>query len=425
MTRLAKWISFLLAVLFASTALAQYPGERARAIYSQAELDQMLAPIALYPDALLSQILMAATYPRDVAEAASWSRYQDGLRGEEAVRAAGARDWDPSVLSLVAFPQVLAMMDERREWTDRLGGAFLDQPDDVMDTVQELRRRADEAGTLRSSEELAVQRQGDDYVIESPTPDEVYVPYYDPRVAYGSWWWPDYAPVYWGPWPSFAPIIVGGGFFFGSFDWRHRYLRYASHRPWYFHGRDYRGGLRWTHGWDHRRPGTDGTWRTADRAPGGRNTDRNAAWRALDRGTNARYRNGALSPEARASLPPASTPQRQGFFASQPESVRGSAGAPQRNPVVRQASPRYGAEGVRPQGRAQREAAVPQYAAPQGTPQYRGVERAAPQRAQVPAAPYAQPAPQRAAPAPSREAPADRADSSVGRGQGGRMGRER
>src|SRR6187551_1368777 len=93
-------------------------------VFSQQDLDQMLAPIALYPDSLLSQILMAATYPLEVVQAARWSRANPGLHGDRAVRAVAERDWDPSVKSLVAFPQILAMMDAKLEWTERLGEAF-------------------------------------------------------------------------------------------------------------------------------------------------------------------------------------------------------------------------------------------------------------------------------------------------------------
>src|SRR5512142_1269857 len=114
----------------------------AQPAFSQPELDQMLAPIALYPDPLLSQILMASTYPLEIVEAARWSRANPSLKGDDAVRAVQQRDWDPSVKSLVAFPQILQMMDEKLDWTERLGDAFLAQEAQVMDTVQNLRQKA-------------------------------------------------------------------------------------------------------------------------------------------------------------------------------------------------------------------------------------------------------------------------------------------
>src|SRR5262249_9534850 len=155
-----------------------------------------LAPIALYPDSLLSQILMAATYPAEVAEAARWSRSHPGLDGDRAVQEVEYIDWDPSVKSLVAFPQILDMMDEKLDWTQRVGDAFLAQEADVMDTVQDLRDRAYEAGNLRSNEYVRVVSQERVIVLETVNPRVVYVPYYDPLVVYGSWWWPAHPPVH-------------------------------------------------------------------------------------------------------------------------------------------------------------------------------------------------------------------------------------
>ena len=180
-------------LLAASAAFAQD-----RVPFRQAELDQMLAPVALYPDSLLSQVLMASTYPLEVVQAARWSRANPGLKGQDAVRAVEHMDWDPSVKSLTAFPQILTMMDEKLEWTRRLGEAFLAQQADVMDTVQGLRRRAEAAGNLRSSEQMRVAREGEVITIHQPAPEVVYVPYYNPAVVYGPWWWPAYPPVYWG-----------------------------------------------------------------------------------------------------------------------------------------------------------------------------------------------------------------------------------
>jgi hypothetical protein len=233
-TRLVSWTAgFLALLLSACVAWAQD-----RVAFRQAELDQMLAPIALYPDPLLSQVLMAATYPLEVVQAARWSRANPGLKGRDAVNAAEHMDWDPSVKSLTAFPQVLAMMDEKLEWTERLGEAFLAQPGDVMETVQALRRRAETAGHLASGEHARVTRHGEHIVIEPPATGVVYVPYYQPAVVYGAWWWPDFPPFYWAPpryyalLPAHRPvvfwdggIVVSGGFFFGHFNWPRREVR--------------------------------------------------------------------------------------------------------------------------------------------------------------------------------------------------------
>src|SRR5258706_9492075 len=225
----------LVLLVSTSVAFAQTPPAPRRAPVTQQELDQMLAPIALYPDSLLSQILMASTYPLEVVEAARWSRGNPGLTGQQAVNAVEQRDWDASVKSLAAFPQVLSMMDQQLEWTARLGDVFIAQEPQVMETVQSLRQKAYAAGNLRSTEQAYVVQQGDSFAIEPATPEVVYVPYYDPRVAYGSWWWPAYPPVYWAPWPGYyvypgfafawgSGVIVRSGFFFGGCDWRGRHV---------------------------------------------------------------------------------------------------------------------------------------------------------------------------------------------------------
>jgi len=216
-----KFIALLAALVLA------LPAARAeeRSAFSQAELDQMLAPVALYPDSLLSQVLMAATYPLEVVEAARWSRAHPGLLGEEAVRAAGDKDWDPSVKSLLGFPHLLARMDEKLEWTRQLGEAFLAQEGELMDAVQRLRQKAQAEGHLQPDERVRVVEDGSTVVIEYADPRVVYVPYYDPWVVYGGWWWPAYPPVAWAPWPGYAVVRPGfwwgvgvgvtAGFFFG------------------------------------------------------------------------------------------------------------------------------------------------------------------------------------------------------------------
>lgn len=253
-----RWFALVIVALLALevASYAQYegaippppPAQVAQHPFSQQELDQMLAPIALYPDPLLSQILMASTYPLEVVEAARWSRDNPALKGDEAVRVVQERDWDPSVKSLTAFPQILQMMDERLEWTEQLGDAFLSQQTQVTDTIQNLRQRAYAAGNLRSSDQIRVVQDGQILNIDPVNPEVVYVPYYDPMVVYGSWWWPDYPPVYWAPWPGYyygpgyAPgfawdvgIVITTGFFFGGFDWHHHRAHVVNVRPYYYH----------------------------------------------------------------------------------------------------------------------------------------------------------------------------------------------
>ncbi|HYA19025.1 MAG TPA: DUF3300 domain-containing protein [Burkholderiales bacterium] len=215
--------------------------------FTQAELDQMLAPIALYPDALLSQILMAATYPLEVVEAARWSRANPNLKGDEAVSAVAQNNWDPSVKSLVAFPQIIQMMDQKLDWTERLGDAFLSQQAQVMDTIQNLRRRAYDAGNLDSTGQIYVEPEGQNIVLEPANPYVIYVPYYYPTAIYGPWWWPAYPPVYWAPWPGYyvGPVITAGfffgfgvpvppHFFFGACDWHDHRVNVLQVKNHYF-----------------------------------------------------------------------------------------------------------------------------------------------------------------------------------------------
>ena len=161
-----------------------------------ARLDQMLAPIALYPDELIGEILMAATYPLDVVEAARW--LQDprnaSLKGDRLLEALRQQDWDPSVKALTPFPSILRMMDAKLEWTERLGEAFLADPKAVMDAIQRLRRRAQFAGRLYSMPQEIVRTAGEEITIEAPSPETVYVPVCDPSVVYGAWPYPAYPP---------------------------------------------------------------------------------------------------------------------------------------------------------------------------------------------------------------------------------------
>ena len=174
-------------------------------LYSQPELDALLAPIALYPDPLLSQILTAAVYPDQVAQAADWSRRNPGVSGDDAVQMVQDQPWEPGVKALVAYPDVLARMGESPQWTSDLGNAFLGQQTQTMTTVQTLRQRAQASGYLRSDGEQQVYQQGPAIVVQPVYPQYVYVRYYDPLVVYGTWWWPAYRPVFWRPW---APRVV-------------------------------------------------------------------------------------------------------------------------------------------------------------------------------------------------------------------------
>ena len=234
-------------LLFSAQARAADPPK-----FNAEQLDQMLAPIALFPDALLSQVLMASTYPKDVAEAAEWAFANRSLKGDEAVKAVQDKPWDPSVQSLVAFPQVLAMLGEKPEWVQDLGDAFLAQPDDVMDSVQFLRAKAKGAGNLSSNEQQIVTveaapptrqtivatappQPSQIIVIAPANPQVIFVPIYNPVHVFGPWWHPLFPPFFFPPpvrwgfgWNPVSTAIwwgIGIGVtnaLWGGVDWRRR-----------------------------------------------------------------------------------------------------------------------------------------------------------------------------------------------------------
>ena len=229
---------------------------------SAGQLDSLTAPIALYPDALIAQILTAATYPLEVVEAAHWLEDSShaGLRGDALASALEHEDWDLSVKSLVPFPDTLRMMERNLEWTEQIGDAFLAQQSDVMDSVQRLRKLAIAAGTLKSTPQQTVWNQDDEIVVEPVSPDVVYVPYYNPAVIYGRWPWVEYMPVSFLPPPgiylSGPTIVFGAGFTvirplwgWSYWSWPRHSLFIPPHLP---HTWPLRPGP-WHHDPDHRR----------------------------------------------------------------------------------------------------------------------------------------------------------------------------
>lgn len=192
------------APLFAGLVTPGVVHAQSAAKISNQQLDSLSAPIALYPDALLAQVLMAATFPQDVQAAAAWSQANSKLQGDDAVKAVASEPWDPSVQSLVAFPQVLATMASKPDWISQLGTAFLGQPNDVMDSVQRLRKQAQAAGNLKTSSQQKVVVEQSTIQIVPANPQVVYVPTYNPTVVYGTWPYPAYPPVYVPPPPGYA-----------------------------------------------------------------------------------------------------------------------------------------------------------------------------------------------------------------------------
>ena len=176
-------------------------------VYNQAELDALLAPVALYPDPLLNNILDAARYPDQVMAAADFSRANPGLQGDAALQAVDAEPWAPSVKSLVAYPDVLARFAESPQWLADLGDAVATHGPYIQTTIQQLRTRAQSSGYLQSDANQNVYEQSGQIYVQPAYPSVVYVPYYNPFVVYGTWWWPAYRP--WAFRPFYArPVVV-------------------------------------------------------------------------------------------------------------------------------------------------------------------------------------------------------------------------
>src|SRR5689334_15894998 len=184
----------------ASAPSSQTPADQ---VLKPEQLQQLVSPIALYPDNLLAQVMMASTYPLEVVEASRWLTTNKKLKGDQLQKAVEKEKWDDSVKGLIATPQVLDMMSNKLSWTKDLGDAFLAQQADVMDAVQALRARAQSNKKLESTKEQKVTTKTENnkqyVVIESAVPNTVYVPYYNPEVVYGAWPYPAYPPYYYPP----------------------------------------------------------------------------------------------------------------------------------------------------------------------------------------------------------------------------------
>ena len=239
----------------------------------QAQLDQILAPIALYPDTLLSHILVASTYPLEVIQAARWRSANADLDEQQALDAVEDKDWDPSIQALVPFNDLLQKLSEDLDWLQSLGSAFLVNEQQVLTSVQQLRQKAYAQGNLTDNDYVNVEQKDNEIVIETVRKEVVYVPYYDTRVVYGNWWWHNHQPYYWHR-PIHSIFSAGlywstgfnirPSFYFGGFHWRNRHVvanyHYRSHanRHW-SHGHNTRQVVRvneyprWSHNQQHRR----------------------------------------------------------------------------------------------------------------------------------------------------------------------------
>lgn len=300
--------------------------------FSKEELTQMLAPLALYPDALTAQILMAATYPLEVVEADRWRSANKQLQGDDLDSYLQDKPWDPSIKSLCHFPDILAAMSDKLDQTRKLGDAFLGQEEEVMATIQELRRKAREAGNLQTTEQQKVTVEDDTIRIEPAKPEVVYVPVYDPARVYGPWWYPSYPPYYWyypAGYVSGAYIAFGPGVYFGLnafswawFDWPFLRIQVDFNRTRSFHRHYDRRGTNvpvWTHNPRHRR---------------------GVAYR--DKATSQRF-------NARPPRLSSSTPERRGYPAADSgQQIRRAPHAPDQGGTTRQAAPQRRESGVTP-----------------------------------------------------------------------------
>jgi hypothetical protein len=212
------WASVLILLLAMPPGLTAQQQSEAGPAFKQEELDQILAPIALYPDSLVSQILMASTYPLEVVQADRFARQNKELKGDALTAALEKQTWDPSVRSLVNFPQVLTMMSEKLDWTQKLGDAFLADQKKVLDTIQSLRYKAQASGNLKTTKEQTVIVEEKIIKIEPANPQVVYVPTYNPTVVYGAWPYPAYPPYYYYP-PGYVAssmMMFGAGMAMGA-----------------------------------------------------------------------------------------------------------------------------------------------------------------------------------------------------------------
>src|SRR6266568_7571536 len=229
-----------LVALWSAASPASAQDQQPSQTLSGQQLQQLVAPVALYPDPLLAQILTASTYPLELVMAARWSKDNPDLKGKDLEDAMQQQPWDPSVKGLTAVPQVLAMMSDKLDWTQQLGEAFLAQPDDITQAVQVLRAKADSVGNLQTTEQQKVIKKPPPpgyagpapevvYYIEPVQPEIYYVPVYDPILIFGVGYWSTiyiappffWYPVWWTPGPiwGFGPAFFVGPAVWCGYNW--------------------------------------------------------------------------------------------------------------------------------------------------------------------------------------------------------------
>lgn len=235
--------------------------------FTQAQLEQLLAPIALYPDTLLTHILIAATYPIEVIDADRFIKQNENGSEQDVLDKTADKDWDPSVKALVPFPRIISNLSSDLTWMRKLGDAFLQDESQVLASIQALRQKADEAGNLSQMDNVDIVREKQTIIIEPAEPEVIYVPYYDTRVVYGHWRWSHYPPVYWhrpthyayyhGPFYWQSSVHIGFDFFFSAFHWRNHHVVRHHHKKRYHHSNrriaTSHHAKRWNHNPQHRR----------------------------------------------------------------------------------------------------------------------------------------------------------------------------
>ncbi len=260
-------------------SIAEEAEESTKVQFSEAELEQMLAPIALYPDSVLTHILIASTYPLEIIEANRWVTKNPNKEAAEALKAVENEEWDPSVKALVPFPRILERLSDDLKWTQKLGDAFLQDEARVLSSIQALRQRADQAGNLDKMENMVITREKKNIIIQPVETEVIYVPYYDTRVVYGTWHYVDYQPIYWdwswhhnhhhhgyhhrphyGMYSWYPAAHVTTHYYWSAFNWHNHHVIVVDHRS--YNSRRYRhrehiiadnNSRRWTHNPTHRR----------------------------------------------------------------------------------------------------------------------------------------------------------------------------
>jgi len=296
-----SWCLLLVGVVDGLAYPADAPSQQpAQAVQQSPEqLQQLVAPIALYPDTLIAQILPAATYPDQIVEAQKWMDQHKDLTGDNLAKAVDGQNWDASVKALTQFPAVLANMNQNLAWTSELGDAYLNQQQELSQTIQTMRARAKEAGNLNTTPQEKVETKGKTIVIQPAKTDVVYVPQYDPWLVYGAplamfpGWYPYPGLFFDGPGIGFGlgfSVGLFAGFGWGwhgwGFDWHHGGRVVYNHNAYVSHSRTIVNRNSFNHGAGHGFGGHEGSdGHSAARAGSGMHS---GAFSGFDHGGMAR-----------------------------------------------------------------------------------------------------------------------------------------